>query len=133
MLLWPRSSLREADIRIPVDPGKTPEGLTITGSLPKGLDIRVRGPKSVIEKLPDLKLSYPLDLSNTNIGLNTINIETNRISLPGDVSIIKIEPSFLTIKIENEIKKEVPVIVSHSGKPASGFFISDTVANPSSI
>jgi YbbR domain-containing protein len=133
LLLWPRASLREADIFILVDLGNIPEGLTITGNPSKGLDVRVHGPKTVIEKLPDLKLRYPIDLSNANVGLNTINIETARVSLPGDISIIKIEPSFLTIKIEKEIKKEVPVIVFHSGKPASGFFVSDTIANPSSI
>lgn len=131
--LWPRSSLHEADIFVSVHPGKISEGLTITGPRMKGIEVRVSGSKSVIERLSDRKLTYPMDLSNVTAGVNTLKIQAGRISLPGDVSIIKITPSFLTVRVENEIKKELAVKISHSGKPAAGFFIADVAAKPSSI
>jgi YbbR domain-containing protein len=131
--IWPRSSLHEADIFVPVYPGKVSEGLTITGPRIKGIEVRVSGPKSVIESLSDQKLRYPIDLSNVTVGVNAIKIQANRISLPGDVSIIKITPSFLTVGVEKEIKKELPVKITYSGNPASGFFIANAVAKPSLI
>jgi len=127
------SAVEETDIFIPVDPGEISEGLTITGSLLKGLEVRVRGSKSAIERLSDLKPRYLLDLSGVDVGVNTIPVDPDRIPLPKTISILKINPSFLTVKIENEIQKEVPVVISFSGKPAPGFFVADAVAKPSSV
>jgi YbbR domain-containing protein len=127
------SAVEETDLFIPVEPGEISEGLTITGPLLKGLEVRVRGSKSAIERLSDLKPRYLLDLSGVVVGVNTIPVDPDRISLPGAISIIKINPSFLTVKIDNEIQKEVPVVISFSGKPAPGFFVADAVAKPSSV
>lgn len=132
-LLWTCSSSYEADIFIPVDLGIMPEGLTITGPLKKGIELRVRGSKSVIETLPELKLQYVLDLPDIDVGVSSVPIDQDRIPLPKGVSIVKVNPSFLTIKVENEIQKEVPVIITFSGKPASGFIVAGAVAEPVSV
>ena len=40
-------SIQETDIFIPVDSGKIPEGLIITNGPFKGIEVHVRGPKSI--------------------------------------------------------------------------------------
>jgi YbbR domain-containing protein len=133
VLLWPDATLIETNIFIPIDIVKIPSGLT-TGKPPeKGLDVRVRGPETVIEKLPDLKIRYSIDLSGANVGMSSIPIDSNLIPLPRKISIIRITPANLTVNLEHAMEKKVPVMVSVSGTPVSGFFVADAIAKPSFV
>jgi YbbR domain-containing protein len=120
----------EAEIFIPVEISGIPSEFTVTGSHLKGIEVRVRGPKSALETLAKLKPKYLLDLSGASAGVKTIYFDRNRIALPKGVAIITINPELLTVRIENEIKKKLPVIISLSGKPVSGFIVAGAVAKP---
>ncbi len=124
------STAHEAEFFIPVEISGIPSKLTVTGSHLKGIEVRVRGPKSALETLAKLKPKYLLDLSGAGVGVETIYFDPNPIALPKGVTIIKITPELLTVRIENEIKKEVLVIISLSGKPASGFIVAGAVTKP---
>ena len=132
-LLWPYASVQETDIFIPVDSEKIPEGLIITNGPFTGIEVHVRGPKSIIRTLSDLKIQYTIDLSEVNIGVNVIPINQARIPLPNGISILKINPDSITVKVENEIKKKLPVDISLIGKPAKGFMVVGTEAKPISV
>ena len=127
------SSLQETVIFIPVDSGQIPPGLTITGPPLKGIEVYVYGPKSAVRTLSDLKIRYMLDLSGVHVGINSIPINKERIILPEGLSIVKINPMFLTVTIENKIKKKLPVKIIFSGKPATGFTVAGAVAKPLSV
>jgi len=127
------SSLQETVIFIPVDSGQIPAGLTITGPSLKGIEVYVRGPKSTIRILSDLKMRYVLDLSGVHVGINSIPIKKDLIILPKGISIVKINPMFLTLTIDNKIKKELPVKILFFGKPAAGFTVASAVSKPSSV
>ena len=133
LILWSCSSSHEADIFIPVAPGIIPAGLTMTGPLIQGIEVRIRGAQSVVKTLPDLQLRYVLDLSDAKVGVMSIPIDRDRIPLPKGVLIVKVNPSFITVKVDNEMQKEVPVIISFSGKPASGFMVAAATVKPSSV
>lgn len=132
-LLWPYVSIQEADVFIPVDTEKIPEGLIITNAPFTGIEVHVRGPKSIIRTLSDLKIQYTIDLSAVNIGVNIIPIQQARIPLPNGISILKINPDSITVKVENEIKKKLPVKISLTGKPAKGFMVVGAEAKPMSV
>jgi len=131
-LLWHDSPFQETDIFIPIDLGKIPDGLSITDPPLKGIEVRIRCPESLVKTLSKIKSRYLLDLSDINEGVNNIPIRKDGIKLPSGISIINITPSFLIVKVEKELKKELPVIVSFSGKPAPGFF-TYAVTRPSSV
>ena len=131
-LLWHDSPFHETDIFIPIDLGKIPDGLSITDPPLKGIEVRISCPESLVKTLSEIKSRYLLDLSDINEGVNNIPIRKDGIKLPSRISIINITPSFLTVKVEKELKKELPVIVSFSGKPAPGFF-TYAVTRPSSV
>jgi len=132
-LLWPYVSIQEADVFIPVNTEKIPEGLIITNGPFTGIEVHVRGPKSIIRTLSDLKIQYTIDLSAVNIGVNIIPIHQARIPLPNGISILKINPDSITVKVENEIKKKLPVNISLTGKPAKGFMVVGAEAKPTSV
>ena len=132
-LLWPYISDKEADIFIPVNSEKIPEGLIITNGPFNGVEAHVRGPKSIIRTLSNLKVQYTIDLSRVNIGVNIIPIDQARIPFPKGISILKINPDSITVKVEEEIKKELPVHILLTGKPAKGFMVVEAEAKPVSV
>ena len=132
-LLWPYISNKEADIFIPVNSEKIPEGLIITNGPFKGVEVHVRGPKSIIRTLSNLKVQYTIDLSRVNIGVNIIPIDQARIPFPKGISILKINPDSITVKVEEEIKKKLPVHILLTGKPAKGFMVVGAESKPMSV
>jgi len=132
-LLWPYASIQEADLFIPVDSEKIPEGLIITNRPFTGLEIHVRGPKSIVRTLSDLKIRYTVDLSEIKIGVNIIPIHQDQIPLPKGISILKVNSDSITVRVENEIKKELPVNISLTGKPVKGFTVVGVKAEPMSV
>ena len=133
LFIFSCTSTIETDILIPISFENIPNGLTATGHPLKSLEVHVRGPVSLIESLSKMKLQYKLDLAAVNVGVQSIQIKNDGILLPSGISIVKITPSFLAVRIENEIIKEVPVFVSISGRPASGFIVTSAIARPQRI
>jgi YbbR domain-containing protein len=132
-LLIPYIFIQESDIFIPIVSEKVPKGLIVTDMPLKGIEVRVRGLKSAMRALSRLKIRYTIDLSEVNVGVNTIPVRKARIPFPKGVSILEINPSAVTVKVEKEIKKKLPVRISLTGKPASGFAVVNTKAVPASV
>ncbi len=129
----PSASLDETDILIPVGFDKTPSGLTITTFSPKNIEVRVRGPKSAIKGIYNMKLRYSADLSNVSAGHNSIPVNLEQVSFPKKISILNVTPAFIDIVADIEIYKKVPVKVFYTGVPASNLFVADALAKPSSL
>jgi YbbR domain-containing protein len=129
----PAVSLDETDILIPVGFDKIPSGLTITSFSPKNIEVRVRGPKSAIKDMCNLKLRYSADLSDVSTGFNAIPVNLEYAGFPKKFSVINVNPAFLDVVADIEIYKKVPVEVFYTGEPASNFFVADALAKPSSL
>ena len=126
-------SVNEIDILIPVDPHKLPDGLTLAGPVPKEIEIRVKGPPEILEDLRRNVPKYPLDLSAAAVGVESIAVNPDLIPLPGEVQITRVNPAYLSVRVERLIKKQLPVRVFVSGDPASGYAISGALAKPSTL
>ncbi len=129
----PELSSHETDIYIPVIAGNIPNDLTITGTALKGIEVHVKGSSSALNKLSGLKLSYAIDLKGVHPGLNSITIDKKNIRLPGGIFILSVRPEYLTVKIEKQITKKLPVEIKYTGKPASGFFVAGAIAKPMAV
>jgi YbbR domain-containing protein len=131
-LIWP-TPLTEIDIFIPVQHENIPDGLTVSPPFPKGIEVSISGPRSTLKTIKTNIPPYTLDLSNGKIGDLMVPIDKDSISLPPDITIKKVSPSFLTVTIEKESIKIVPVNVSLLNKPAAGHNIVKIAASPDSV
>lgn len=129
----PFAPAHETDLLVPVMPENMPEGLTIASNRLKPIEFRVKGGQSVLDSLLDQKIHYALDLSGVTIGTITIPIKKENLSLPGGVSVINITPSSMTVRVEKEITKEVPVSIVFTGNPAAGFRVANASAKPARV
>lgn len=132
-LFIPYIFIQETDIFVPIVTEKVPEGLIVTSMPFKGIEVHIRGLKSIIHVLSRLNIRYAIDLSKVNIGVNTIPIQKARVHFPKGISILKLNPDVVTVKVEKEIKKNLLVRIPLAGKPAKGFVVVNTRAEPASV
>jgi len=123
----------EIEILIPVDPYKLPDGLTLAGPALKEIEIRVKGPSAELEAMRRNAPRYPLDLSAVAVGTESIAINPDLIPVPGGVQITRVNPAYLSVKVDRLIKKQVPVKIAISGNPAGSYLINGTLARPSTM
>jgi YbbR domain-containing protein len=127
------SSVNEIEIIIPVDFYKLPDGLTLVGTAPKELELRVKGPPSVLEDLKGNAPMYKLDLSGVAVGSESIAVNPDLIPMPAGTQITRVNPAYLIVKVDRLLKKRVPVKVVVSGEPAGSYSINDMLAKPSTM
>jgi YbbR domain-containing protein len=123
----------ETDILVPIDPYKLPEGLTLIGPPLKEIEVRVQGARSALELLSLDKPRYNLDLSSVTIGVESIPINPDMLQMPDGVKITRVNPAYLTVRVDRRLKKPVPVTISVSGKPAASFYVDDLLVKPSTV
>jgi hypothetical protein len=127
------ADIHETEILVPVEPYKIPQGLILVGPPFKEIELRVRGSDSALEDLSHNVPRYNLDLSAAAVGVESLPINPDMIKMPGEVKIIRIHPAYLTVKVDRRQKKQVPVKITVSGDPASRYFMSSTLAQPSTV
>jgi YbbR domain-containing protein len=127
------ASPKVATIKVPVEPKNVPSGMIYTGPSRQDIEIQVRGAASLLENLSDLKLRCTIDLANMAIGNHSVPVEADRLNLPEGLSLVSLSPSAISVRLDQEIIKEIPVLVALQGEPAPGFIIAEAVANPDTV
>ena len=98
-----------------------------------GIDIRLSGPSSVLEKLETRHLTYPLDLETVAIGVHQLAVDPQRLDLPAGVTVLALEPSKITVGIEKALERAVPVSPSLEGTPRPGWVVGEVKLNPEQV
>ncbi len=125
VLLRADQTSQETAVLIPVIPENIPIGYTITDPDIKPVEIFIRGSERKIKLATDSKLQYRLDLSQTSPGFNSFPIKIEKILMPKGITIVKVNPTLLTLTLEREIEKEIPISITVTGKPASRYYITE--------
>lgn len=132
-LVWSVSVSKEMTVFVAVDVGDLPPGLVLNDLTPGGVEVQISGPKYLIKTLSDTNHKLVLDPTGVTIGINRIELQKDRFPFPEGITVSHIHPSILTLKVEKAGRKQVPVMVSYSGDPATGYRVADAVARPSSV
>lgn len=118
---------------IPIETIGQDPGLVITGDVPKQVELTLRAPRSVWDKLlaePN-QIKAILSLSGLSAGEHTIEIQIQIPTRP--VRIVSTTPSTATVTLEQLTTRSFPVSLSISGEPAIGYQAGDATLDPSEI
>jgi YbbR domain-containing protein len=120
---------------IPLNIGYThlDDNLFVWHSVVETVELRIQGPRRKIETLDANSLYCDLDLASKKAGLHSLPISIEQIGLPAGVEIISIAPSTITLKIEEKIKRRLPIVIQLEGQTVSSKQISQINANPPSL
>ena len=134
VFLWFRLSIKEVPLSILIHYINIPEGMTIVAPSTKVFEVVVRGSKSRIKKISKTgPLQYELDLSNAVVGTNALPVQLENLVLPSGISVLRSNLSLLTVRMDRQVQKALPIQVVLAGKPGPGFVIADSVVEPSQV
>ncbi|MDX2031056.1 MAG: CdaR family protein [Blastocatellia bacterium] len=97
------------------------QGVEIINDPEQTVSLRLRGPRGVVRNLLSNQLSVIADLAGKEPGDRTVQLSVDDSALPDNTSVLQIEPSSIRIRLEQTIKKSVPVEARVSGQVAEGW------------
>ncbi len=99
----------EVGLTVPLVLINMPRDLIVVNNVPHGIEIRVNGPRSLVQSLSTENLSKSLDLSNTREGAVSFSISSEGIPLPRGVKITRINPTQVTVVLQKLMIKNIAV------------------------
>lgn len=131
IILWvyvtnEQNPVTDLSYNIPLEAAQ-PEGYIIKG-LPKTVNVRVKGTRSVIGTLQRMDFSAHVNLSNINeVGEHEVAV---KLTTPPGVEVLQITPQTIRVQVDRIITKSVPVVASLKGDAASGQQAGEPVLKP---
>ena len=125
--------IRQYSDPIPVEIIGQDTSLIITSDVPKQIDLSLRAPNSVWERLltEDNEIHAILDLSGLSSGEHTIEIQ---IQIPvGPVRIVSATPRTATVTLESLATQAIPVTLNITGEPAIGYQAGEVTLAPKEV
>ncbi len=106
-----------------------PRDLILTSSVPDTVSLQLRGPLSRAldsSNTPEVLL----DLSDARPGLNSYPINERDIPLPAEVAVVSVDPPAITLELERQDARLVPVRPVIDGVPTPGFVVEEVRVIP---
>jgi YbbR domain-containing protein len=110
-----------------------PEGLIIESGLPDHIKVRVRGPKGLVRSLVEKTLTYPLDISNLEVGESVVDIREDRVPLSAAFDIVEIKPNRLVLKVDRMASKDIRVEAGWKGTINPDYELSRAEVEPDMV
>ncbi|NNE66617.1 MAG: hypothetical protein HKN33_08620 [Pyrinomonadaceae bacterium] len=109
--------------------------LEITNTLATEVDIQIAGDKRRVDQVNEHDLTVTLDLTDLQEGDRTIQLTPRGISveLPSGVSVTRISPEKIAVKLEKVREADVPVRVETEGAPSPGFEVYAKTTSPTRV
>lgn len=98
------------------------------------VDILFRGPQEEIRYLDGEQVKVELDIrGKTFEGSAVFKVTARNVKAPGTVRPVLIRPDEITLKLDREMEKQVPVKADLQGVPPEGYEVEKWVAAPASV
>ena len=109
-----------------------PPGLEIMDS-PKTVDVVIEGQERLLRSVRQNEISATVDLSNTRAGKVFVTLTKDDITIPKMLTVNNIDPETISLKIESQLVKSVPVKPAVVGLPQKGFAIVEISVMPERV
>jgi len=123
----------ERSIVVPVEYTAIPQNLFLAGNKPTEIKLHVAGPGSDLDALGASQLSVKIDLSKAMSGKQTLAVTEENVRLPKRVRILEMEPSSLSISLEETLHKELTVKPQLVGKLPQGIELVSVDISPNKV
>jgi YbbR domain-containing protein len=123
----------ERSIEVPVEFRNIPSDLMVMDNRVDFVVLRVTGPRTLVSTIDADELKLLLDVNTAKPGTVSYPLAGSSFNIPRGVSVARITPPVIHLRMEPVIKLTLPVSVRTSGKPAAGFRISQTLVQPARV
>ena len=105
-------------------------GLVMTGTVPRQVQVTLRAPRTIWEKLTsgEASIRAVVDLTGLKAGTQAVEIQLQVATRP--VRIISVTPQKFDLNLEQLVTMKLPVELTLNGEPAIGYKAGDVVMDP---
>lgn len=118
---------------VPIEFISQDPGLIIKGQVPRQVQITLRAPRSVWDKLTTGKdaIHALVDLSGLEAGTHRLDVQVQINARP--VRLISFSPEKLDLTLETLVTRSLPLELTLTGEPAIGYQAGDPILNPAEV
>lgn len=120
----------DTTVYIPVEIVNLPKELVIANQFKKQLEATVSGPRGLINGINRQRITRTINLAKATPGTIVIRNEPETIQFPRGVTVSRIQPTHISLLIDELVEKELPVQAKTTGAPASGHELAGVVFEP---
>ena len=117
-------------IRVPIEILNLPANLTISNQYKKDIEVAVRGPRSMIQELRKRIITRPVDLASAQPGTIVIKNDENSIPLPKGITVQRLQPTNITLLLDELLQKRFPISPITEGELAPGYVLQRIYLDP---
>jgi len=122
----------DMNVQIPVEIVNLPRDLIISNQYKTMLDVTVSGPRGLIRKISQ-GISRSVDLSKATPGNTVIANEVDSVPVPRGISVLRINPTHITLVLDRLIKKNLPVKAATQGKLPEEYELAAITMEPGNL
>jgi hypothetical protein len=123
----------ERAVEVPIEFRNIPSDLMVTDNRVDYVVLRLMGPRTLVSTLDSEDVKLPLDLNGARSGSASYPLAPSSFNLPRGVTVARITPPVIHLRLEPVLKRTLPVTVRTSGKPPPGYKISHATALPEKV
>ena len=109
------------------------KNLMATNEVPPAIQVRVVGPRSIVNNLSQTRLTQTLDLNGYKSGRHTFSLGPNSFSLPRGVQVVRIQPNPITLTLAATITRTLPIKPVLENNPAEGYELVSVNTRPAQV
>ena len=128
-----REDMVDKTITVPIELLNLPRDLVIASQFKRSIEVTVSGPKMAIEKMNSGAVTRQVSLADAQPGTFVINNDTNSVSVPRGISVLRVQPASILLSIDKLAQKYFPVVPVTKGEVAAGFQLGGLIMEPSGI
>ena len=123
----------ERAVEVPVEFSNIPPDLMVMDNRVDYVVLRLTGPRTLVSTLDPDELKKPLDVAEARSGSASYLLSANSFKIPRGVTVARITPPVVHLRLEPVMKRTLPVAVRFSGKPSATYKIAQTTVQPEAV
>jgi YbbR domain-containing protein len=123
----------ERAIEVPVEFRNIPSDLLVADNRVDYVVLRLMGPRTLVSTIDPEDLKLSMDLRGAKSGSASYPLGAHSFNVPRGVTVARITPPVIHLRLEPVLKRAVPVAVRFSSGPPAGYKIYQTTVQPPAV
>jgi YbbR domain-containing protein len=123
----------ERAVEVPLEFRNIPADLMVIDNRVDYVVLRLMGPRTLVSTLDADNVKLSLDLDGAKSGILSYPLAADEFNIPRGVTVARITPPVIHLRLEPVNKRTLPVSVRLSGKPMAGYRVAHTAALPANV
>lgn len=123
----------ERSYTVQVVVSRVPAGLVVLNEEDQFVEVRVSGPRGILNNLTDKAFVTSLDLAPYGRGELDVPIPREAVQAPKGVAISRIVPATIHVRLDAVVERKIPLLAVTQGRPAHGYEVKEVKLEPRSL